>query len=162
MTGIVLVQTTLELQLERRGRRIYICVFVGVASVRSIHVSSPPTLIHSLPLFMSTSCRSLHSSCLSFYDLSMTLILPVCPLLFFPLLFVTLSFLPPLLSHFHPLLLFPCLISRWINLEAGYQGLSLMGHRDLITTCHHYQLSCLASSSVCISEDSSSALGCNV
>ncbi len=138
----------------KRMERIYICTSVcvcvcvaelGVESVRSIHNSSPQlcfTLSRCLSL---SSCRSLDSSCLSF---------TICPQLYFYL---------SLFSHFFSLLislslfLYPSLLScssilcyyshAWLVSGLIWkQGISLllMGHRDLITTCHHYQLSCLA------------------
>lgn len=82
----------------KRKKRIYIYVRVCLWGWRVLDQYTshpPPTLIHSLSLFISTSCRSLDSSCLSFYDLPMTLILPVCPPLFFSPL-ICHSFIPPL------------------------------------------------------------------
>lgn len=73
----------------------------------------------------------------------MTLILPVC-LFYLISLSLSLSLNPSLLSHSSIL----CYYSHaWLVSGLIWkQGISLllMGHRDLITTCHHYQLSCLA------------------
>lgn len=116
---------------------VYVCVTeMGVESVRSIHTPPPlPTLIHyplfavylylavalpTLPVRLQQSILDSNSTCL-----------PPTPhppflsfFLSFPFLFLsfTQSLTPPWL--FYPLLLFPCLISQWINLEAGYQSVT--------------------------------------
>lgn len=77
----------------------------------------------------------------------MALFLPVCLLPFFSLLIslsLSVSLCPSLLSCSSIL----CYYSHaWLVSGLIWkQGISLllMGHRDLITTCHHYQLSCSA------------------
>lgn len=66
--------------------------------------------LSTLPVCLLQSVHDSNSTCLS------------SPIFFFAYFSLSLSLTPLLLLY--PLLLFPCLISQWINLEAGYQSVT--------------------------------------
>lgn len=116
-------------------------------SVRSIRISpspTPPQLWFSLLLLFISMLLSL--SCLqqSVLRSNSTCLSPPPPLRL-PLLLPVFHSIPPWLLPGSSTL---CYYSHaWLVSGLIWkQGISLllMGHRDLITTCHHYQLSCLA------------------